>query len=668
MAVNYIWKKYTAKKVYLTERRTGSLKAFNYTQSTSDLGGINGDPWKVELKNGDYYFKASYYSTDTYNPGMTLRDLLLSRPYYEGNAAASNELVRSENEIDSANLQFKPGGPYRYKYILERSDSDTSPEGVIGIYETTYGDYKDVEWVDDQQYQRIYSSNYGNLPKPSYSEPYASSYTIENGEFKLSGEFYTEERNLPNYSSYSIYQIDKGSHGGKDRLLRYDVHWSSYKLKQGTPVHCTLDHTTSGNYITTVKSTSRSAYPDNGEQGGYYYVYQGVDNQPPTISGSNLDLGSKQDDFEIEYTVSDPDKNPCTVDIIVDTVKKISSKSVVLNTKYTYPVKIDEFSLGKHTITITAKDSNGATTSRKYTFTKSNTAPIISGNDKDLGEKSTAFTEEYSVTDRNNDNVDITVTLDDLEISNISSAQNKSLSFTISNEQLLKFEIGSSHTITIKADDGKGGVAYRRYTFIKANRPPIISDTDKDLGEKKESFSINYSLSDVEKDKIYTRIYLDGKQVFENLEVVDGKSYKYTIEKDVFLSLNYGRHEIRIEAWDDNSVDNKQVRTYTFERVQNGLTVEIKINEFDVQPKKIIAVPHGIFASDATISVFACNNYNDTKPKWEPITESSKAARAYSFTNTTKTASKWAIGVVIKVENGKSGVSSVLRGVKGGYE
>lgn len=429
-----------------------------------------------------------------------------------------------------------------------------------------------------------------------------------------------------------------------------------------------FSHYSKGSYISTVSSTSRNAYPDNSYSGSYWYVYEGIDNQAPSISGSNLDLGSKQEDFEIEYTVSDADNNLCTVDIVVDTVKKISSKSVVLNTKYTYPVKIDDFSLGRHTITITAKDSNGATSSRKYTFTKSNTAPVISGSDTDLGEKSTAFTEEYRVTDKNNDNVDITVTLDDLEISNISSAQNKNLSFTISNEQLEKFEIGSSHTITIKADDGKGGVAYRRYTFIKANRPPIISNTDKDLGQKKENFSIDYSLSDVEKDKIYTRIYLDNKQVFENLEVEDGKSYKYTIEKDVFLSLNYGNHEIRIEAWDDNSVDNKQVRIYTFERVSNGLEVEIKINEFDVKPGKVIAVPHGIFASDAVITVKACNNYNDTKPTWEDMSTESKAARAYAFKNSTKTADKWAIGIKIIAENGESDVSSVLRGVKGGYE
>lgn len=469
------------------------------------------------------------------------------------------------------------------------------------------------------------------------------------------------------YEGYKFYKgryvADfQGTIGGSDTVV-YIFGKEKYKRTERE-----FSHYSRGYYISTVTSTSRNAYPDNNYSGSYWYVYQGIDNQAPTISGSNLDLGSKQDDFEIEYTVSDADNNSCTVDIVVDTVKKVSSKSVVLNTKYTYQVKIDDFSLGRHTITITAKDSNGATTSRKYTFTKSNTAPVISGSDKDLGEKSTAFTEEYSVTDKNNDDVDITVTLDDLEISNISSAQNKSLSFTISNDQLEKFEIGSSHTITIKADDGKGGVAYRRYTFIKANRPPIISDVDKDLGKKKESFSVNYSLTDVEKDKIYTRIYLDGKQVFENLEVVDGKSYKYTIEKDVFLSLNYGKHEIKIEAWDDNSVNNKQVRIYTFERVQNGLEVEIKINEFNTQPKKVIAVPHGIFASDAEMKVFACNNYNDTSPKWEDMTDSSKAARAYAFTNTTKTASKWAIGIKVIVENGKSDVSSVLRGVKGGYE
>ena len=363
-----------------------------------------------------------------------------------------------------------------------------------------------------------------------------------------------------------------------------------------------------------VTSSNRDGYPDNGFRGMYYYIYAGIENQAPAISGSNLDLGSKQEDFEISYTVSDPDNNSCTVDIVVDTVKKVSNKNVVLNTKYTYPIKIDDFTLGRHTVTITAKDSNGATSIRKYTFTKSNTAPTISGRDTDLGEKSTAFTENYRVTDKNNDDVSVTITLDDSEIATVASAQNKNLSFTITDKQLEALGIGSSHTITIKADDGKGGVAFRIYSFIKANRPPIISNVDKDLGKKKESFSVSYSVTDVEKDKIYCKIYLDGKEVKEDLEVVDGKSYTYTIPKETFLGLNYDRHEIKIEAWDDNSKDTKQYRVYTFERVSNGLEIEIKINEFDVQPKKIIGVPHGIFASDSSMKVYACNNYNDSSP------------------------------------------------------
>ena len=417
-----------------------------------------------------------------------------------------------------------------------------------------------------------------------------------------------------------------------------------------------------------VTSSNRDEYPDNGFRGMYYYIYAGIENQAPAISGSNLDLGSKQEDFEISYTVSDPDNNSCTVDIVVDTVKKVSNKNVVLNTKYTYPIKIDHFTLGRHTVTITAKDSNGATSMRKYTFTKSNTAPTISGRDTDLGEKSTAFTENYMVTDKNNDDVAVTITLDDSEIATVASAQDKDLSFTITDSQLLAMEIGSTHTVTIKADDGKGGVAYRRYTFTKINRPPIISGSDADLGQKKTEFTQSFSFTDVENDKIYCRVYLDGRKVYENLEVVDSKTYSYRIPHEEFIQLRYGKHEIKIEAWDDYSVDRKVYRVYSFERISNGLEVEVKINEFNVQPKKIIAVPHGIFASDAIMKIYACNNYMDSSPTWEDISAESKAARAHAFTSTSKSNSKWSIGIKVIVENGKSGVGSVLRGIKGGYE
>lgn len=422
------------------------------------------------------------------------------------------------------------------------------------------------------------------------------------------------------------------------------------------------------NFLGTVKSVNKNAYPDDGVAGSYWYVYRGLDNTAPTISGNDLDLRSKTDDFSIEYLVSDPDNDTCTVDIFVDNVKKISGQRVSLNTKYNYQIKVGDFTLGKHNIRITATDSKGASATRTYTFTKSNTAPTISGSDKDLGGRSTAFTENYRVSDKNNDDVAVTITLDDLEIATLSSAQDKELSFTITDSQLLAMEIGSTHTVTIKADDGKGGVAYRRYTFTKINRPPIISGADSDLGKKKTEFTQSFSFTDVEKNKIYCRVYLDDRKVYENLEVVDSKTYSYRIPHEEFIQLRYGKHEIKIEAWDDYSVDKKEYRMYSFERISNGLEVEVKINEFNVQPKKIIAVPHGIFASDAIMKVYACNNYMDSSPTWEDISSESKAARAHAFTNTSKSNSKWSIGIKVIVENGKSGVGSVLRGIKGGYE
>ncbi|CDZ74883.1 Hypothetical protein ING2D1G_0724 [Peptoniphilus sp. ING2-D1G] len=468
-------------------------------------------------------------------------------------------------------------------------------------------------------------------------------------------QLYNDKTNVrPSAKSY----IDQSGNTRYYPVVLYDEYYTEQ----------VFSHYSQGSYIGTVTSTNRNAYPDNNYSGSYWYVYEGIDNQAPVISGSDLDLGSKVEDFNIEYIVQDADGNPCTVDITVDTVKKVSAKSVTLGAKYTYPISINEFTLGKHTVVITAKDSNNATSTRTYNFTKSNTAPVISGTDEDLGGKSTAFTQNYKVTDSNNDDVSVVITLDDTEIATVTSAQNKDLSVTITDVQLNSMEIGSVHTITIKADDGKGGVAYRRYIFTKINRPPIISGTNTDLGDKKEPFTIEYSVTDIEKDKVYLKIYLDGVEVFENSAVEDGSNYTYTIPVVDFLKLRYEQHEIKIEAWDDFSVDNKQVRTYTFERVSAGLEVEIKINEFDIQPKKIIAVPHGIFASDADMKVFACNNYNDTTPTWEDMTDSSKAARAYAFTNTTKTASKWAIGIKVIVENGTSAVSSVLRGFKGGYE
>ena len=423
-----------------------------------------------------------------------------------------------------------------------------------------------------------------------------------------------------------------------------------------------------GDYLGLVQGRD-GEYPQNGEKDGYWYVYDKALNKAPYISGSNLDLGSKDADFTIDYVVFDPDGDVVTVDVLVDGIAKIKGKRTALGVNQKYQIKIDDFNLGDHKVEIRARDSKGMKAiPRIYYFTKSNTAPMISGKDEHLGDKSTGFSVSYRVEDKDKDPVSVRISLDDVEMASISDAQGKDLRFTLEDSKVRGLEIGKTYTITIKADDGKGGVAYRRYTFTKVNTPPIISGVDSDLGQTRDPVTIKFSVSDVEKDKIYFKLLLDDKEVMSQEGAEDGKQYTYTIDHDRFIRIPYGVHELIIYAWDDLNVDNKSIRKYSFERVPGGLDVEMKLGEYTTKPKKIVAVPHGEFNEPKIYQVLACNNYLDKEPTWEDITNMSKIARAYTFTNTTKTAAKWSIAVRVIIENGDADISSILRGAKGGIE
>lgn len=501
----------------------------------------------------------------------------------------------------------------------------TKPEGVnyLKSYETFYAAYKGTSW---------YVSEIG---------PHDTNVQIL--KFKLSRNF-----TRINYTTLDYSDLDCQS------ILER-------RIVSKTPKR--------GAYVGTVISTSNSFYPSDGEKDGFWYVYDKQLNSSPIISGSDLDLGSKTEDFEIDYVVSDEDGDVVTVSILVDDVVKVDGKSVPLGVNQKYLVRLDDFSLGDHKVEIRAKDSKGEdATPRIYYFSKANTAPVISGTDADLGPKSTGFSVSYRVDDKDADSVSVRISLDSKEMASISDAQGKDLRFTLDEAKVRELEIGKTYTITIKADDGKGGVAYRRYSFTKVNTPPIISGVDKDLGKVKDPVTIKFSVSDVEKDKIYFSLLLDGKEVMSQEGAVDGKEYSYKIDHDTFIRLTYGKHELMLLAWDDENLDKKVIRKFSFERISGGLDVEVKLAEYDTKPKKIVAVPHGDFIDAKTFQVLACNNYLDAKPTWEDITNMSKIARAFSFTNTTKTASKWALGVRVIIENGKADVSSVLRGIKGGIE
>ena len=469
-------------------------------------------------------------------------------------------------------------------------------------------------------------------------------------------------------SNYRIEARDSDIQHGKSTKI--DGEWENFSEIIGIVYYLKEKITTSkGSYLGDVKSTNANAYPKDGVSGDYWYVYKGIDNQAPSVSGSNLDLGSKTENFDIEYIVTDMDSGDALkVDIYEDTVKKVSAKSITSGIKNIYRVDLSGFNLGKHTIRIVATDAK-ATAERTYTFYKSNSAPIISGEDRDLGNKNTAFTETFTVKDSNNDSVSVIVTLNGEEIKNISNAQNEEQSVTISTEKLATLELGRKNEIIIRADDGKTGITYRKLTFTRSNQPPIISGTNGDLGTKDKEFTLKYSISDLEKDKISSTVYLDEKVIETNDNVTDGKMNTLTIDKERFVRLSKGLHAIKIVAKDSQGGVSEKVKTFT--KKVNKLEFILIVKETDVAAKKILAILNSTVAEGDVVSIKACNNYNDAESAvWEDITQKALAKMVHQYTNLNKTKAKpWRIAIHVTItKKSDDSLKSEVRGISGGYE
>lgn len=99
-----------------------------------------------------------------------------------------------------------------------------------------------------------------------------------------------------------------------------------------------------------------------------------IHNQPPVISGSNADLGTKRGDFTYQYSVTDPDGDTVNVVEKIDGKTIATKNAITLGATQTLSVAGNTFTAltnAQHTITITATDSAGNSTVRTLTFTKS---------------------------------------------------------------------------------------------------------------------------------------------------------------------------------------------------------------------------------------------------------------------------------------------------------
>ena len=297
-----------------------------------------------------------------------------------------------------------------------------------------------------------------------------------------------------------------------------------------------------------------------------------------------------------------------------------------------------------------------------------NTPPTISGEDSNLGNKTSNFSITYSISDEDSDQ-ELTVK-EKLNGDIIRILKNpvkgKELTLTISEERFANLSVNSTNTIEIEATDGQA-TTYRRYTFVKTNSAPFINYTGQvDLGQLTTKPSITYSVKDNEGDAITVTEKLNG-EVINQFSATTNTNYTVGITDTFWLTCGSNTNTVEIIASD--ALGGSSSKTITFSRKITKLQIVMKnAIETDAKATKILVSPQWT-TTGGVGKVEVCNNGFDSNPTWEDATTMVVLNRPHLFTNTSKTASKWGIKIRITVtkNQGYDGEVAIF-GFGGAYE
>ncbi|MDD7353300.1 MAG: hypothetical protein PUG84_07530 [Peptoniphilaceae bacterium] len=307
-----------------------------------------------------------------------------------------------------------------------------------------------------------------------------------------------------------------------------------------------------GSRIDTVTSTNRSAYPNDGESGNYWYVYEGIANQEPTISGKDEDWGGYKQAFKRYYSVDDGDSDQ-QLNVVV-TLNGVTIATVNNATRKTdYPVDIDDSKFNaltlneQNTIEITVTDSSGATAVRRYTFKRINTAPVVTMINAHYGEQNKPFTINFEAADPDGDEITAKLYIDDVQIKDLGTIKSKQ-SVTIPKIDFAKIPNGE-HKIRVEAKDSYNAVGAGYADFSK-NLTYAWYRLKKELSEQPSAVIVNPLVELAPGAKMTIKVCSNVKDAQPTWETVPEELYgqKYNFRNTSKTSAKWGVGvEIRID-------------------------------------------------------------------------------------------------------------------------
>lgn len=403
-------------------------------------------------------------------------------------------------------------------------------------------------------------------------------------------------------------------------------------------------------------------------------------NHPPEVIPDSKSFGNLSEPQNISFSVSDPDGDYFNVMVYIDSNQKEAYTSQT-GTKY-YTLELSRYwsdlNIGSHNIEIYTVDNSGLTTSKIYTFTKTNAIPTITPSSQYLGSLTQPKDFNFTIYDADNDKMTLTFKIDQEILETWSQQSNGQKTASILTKYWSRTTIGS-HTVYITATDPYDNSTTAVYTFDKSNNPPVAPTILSPLNNERvnSDFYVEFNIGrDPEGDGQSVKVQIandqsmtSGLQEFTSIEKYTGSSWTPI---SGILTNNEAGSKLRTHITGISSgVKYIRISSYASVISQYVYSSIIKINVGEsyleimthpstckTMPNKIVVLLSLVAGSQTQKVISVCNNANDSVPTWENYSPDSSGL--YTFTNKTKTANDWAVSAKVKViANGYTGEISL---------
>ena len=303
---------------------------------------------------------------------------------------------------------------------------------------------------------------------------------------------------------------------------------------------------------------------DSPNSEGYYEIQW---NAAPTISTPSTSLGDKNKAFNVEFTVNDADGDVCSATVKLDGATIETYNPVTLGAVNTIAItstRLSALTIGSHTITITASDSAGNSTTTTISFNRVVMAPVITTPSTNIGNQNKHFTITFVVTDDDSQTASAVVKIDGTDtIATINPVTlGGTNSVEITSAKLASLSLGA-HTINITAQDGEGNTADPvAIAFNRIVTAPVIETEYADVGEKNQAFTVRFKVTDDDSDSATAVVKIDNNVTIATFNpVILDHWTEVTVSNQQLVALSVGNHTIDIVAEDpDHNQDTASIR------------------------------------------------------------------------------------------------------------